>query len=122
LAPDPLAELALQGYGSLPEKVLDNWLRRRGYSYVREVPELGGFTVGGAILDFVVYGLGTAPIVLRINGRYIHRNRQLMDEHQRVRLRMRGYHVVDLWDDELMAAADADRLGRYVLGEIQAQG
>lgn len=119
---DPLEGMAAQGFGSLPERILEYWLRRRGYQYDRQVPELGGMTTGGAIIDFVVYGLGSQLVALRINGRWTHRDRQLMDEHQRVRLRMRGYRVVDLWDDDLLAAARGHRLGGYVLGEVQRQG
>lgn len=122
LAADPFEQLAYQGFGSLPERVLENWLRRRGFQYERDVPELGGMVTGGAIIDFLIFGLGAEPVVIRVQGRWIHRNRQLTDLHQRVRLQLRGYRVVDLWDDELLAAARGDRLGEYVLAQVQTQG
>ena len=121
--PDVLEEAAAPTYGTRPERILEAWLQRSGLAYDREVPALGGrLELGGAILDFVVYGLLPGqPVAIRVMGGYYHRSRQVMDLYQLQRLLKAGFRVVDLWDSEIYTAVKVGRLGEYVYGQVLSQ-
>ncbi|NIP97510.1 MAG: hypothetical protein GWO24_30405 [Akkermansiaceae bacterium] len=121
---DPLEKAALQGVvGTLPERIVWKWLEDEERVYETQLAELGGrFWVGGAVVDFVVYDLGARPVALRVQGDYWHGpaqgGRQARDDEQAGRLQAMGYVVVDLWEGELYEAAEHERVGRYIEGEI----
>ena len=121
---DPLEKMAMQGVsGSLPERIIWKWLEDSGHLYDVQRAFAGGRRVaGGMMLDFYVYSLGVARVVLRVQGEYWHRIRpgqRSKDDSQAFRLRAAGYIVVDLWEYDIYQAALADRVGRYVMGEIR---
>lgn len=105
--------------GTLPERILYNWLVKEEHSFVMQRKEFGGRDMpGGAIADFVVYSLHFRPVALRIMGDYWHGpnfpDTQARDDAQSARMRARGYIVVDLIESEIYNAALRDRLGEYI--------
>jgi len=125
---DKLEQKAKQGViGTLPERIIWAWLERRGLSFAPQVSMMGGVgEVGGARVDFIVYGLMGQPVALRVMGGYWHGaafpERQRIDEEQAQRLRANGYQVVDLLEGEIYEAAEYNRLTAYIEGEIARQG
>lgn len=121
---DPLEAAAAQGVmGSLPERIIRKWLEGSGYLYQVQVGEGGGARqLGGMTLDFVVYGIAAFPVALRVQGTYWHRlgERTALDDEQAGRLRLRGYIVVDLSEQDIYRAVLGHRLDRYVKSRITA--
>ena len=121
---DPLEKAALQGVpGTLPERIVWKWLEDEDHLYEAQRAELGGrMWVGGAVVDFVVFDLGTNPVALWVQGDYWHGpaqgERQARDDEQADRLRLQGYVVVDLWEAELYEAARHERVGRYIMDQV----
>ena len=128
-SPDHKREAAAkQGVqASLPERIVWAWLERRGLSFAPQVSLMGGVgEVGGARVDFVVYGLMGQPVVLRVMGGYWHGaafpERQRIDVEQANRLRLNGYAVVDLVEQDIYDAVEYNRMTAYIEGEISRQG
>jgi hypothetical protein len=122
--PDPLEQYALQGVtGSLPERIIWKWLEDSGHNYIAQEALMGGrLILGGAVVDFIVYDLARAPVVLRVQGDYWHGplgpGKAGRDDEQSRRLTERGYIVVDLWESDIYGAARGHRLEQYVRGEM----
>jgi len=109
-------------FGSLPERVLESWLISQGLDYEREQWTLGGATIGGARLDFVVFNLVPGRrVVIRVMGVWVHSTRQLMDAHQLAALLGQGWEVVDVFDSALYDALNQGNLSAYMYREIQRQ-
>ena len=121
---DPVEKAAMQGVeGTLPERIVWKWLEDEGHVYEAQQAELGGrLWVGRAVVDFVILDMGSAPVMVRVQGDYWHGTnypeRKARDDEQAVRLRGMGYVVVDLWEGELYEAARRERVGRYIEDEI----
>jgi hypothetical protein len=120
---DPLEAAALQGApGTLPERIVQKFLENEGLLYQRQAAEFGGSRqLGGQTLDFVVYGLAAFPVVLRVQGQYWHgplSDRMSLDDEQAGRLRLQGYLVVDLFEQEIYRAVLNHNLRRFILGRV----
>ena len=117
---DPLEKLAKQGVlASLPERIVWAWLERKGYSFTMQAAELGGRNqVGGAVVDFVVWDMASRPVAIRIQGQYWHGpsfpGRRARDDEQAAKLRMKGYLVVDLWEQQVYEYALTGHLGQLI--------
>jgi very-short-patch-repair endonuclease len=115
-----LENMAMQGVvGSLPERIVWRWLEDERLLYQAQKAEMGGRTViGGAVVDFIVYGFMGKPVILRVQGGYWHgpafSDRSTSDDEQAGRLRSLGYHVVDLWEQDIYDAALNNRLGDFI--------
>ena len=123
---DKLEKAAIQGVpGTLPERIVWKWLLDNDYTFVGQYAESGGnLTVGGSVVDFVVYDIAGRPVALRVMGDYWHGPkfpwRQARDDEQYYRLTGMGYLVVDLWESDIYEAVLEDRLTPYIMGEIFA--
>lgn len=109
--------------GTLPERIIWRWLEREGFIFSTQSAELGGrTTVGGAVVDFVVYGYIAQPMIIRVMGGYwhgpAHSDRMQGDEEQKARLEGLGYHVVDLWEEDIYTAAKRQGLRDYIWKEV----
>lgn len=117
---EKLEAAAMQGQvGTLPERIVWKWLEAEQYEYQFQLAELGGRdTAGGAVIDFVVYGVALAPIVIRVMGDYWHGPQfpqtQAKDDEQYVRLHAMGYFVVDAWEHDIYEAVLKDSLTPYM--------
>lgn len=124
-AEDPLEKAAMQGVpGTLPERIVWKWLEDNQYSYLAQSSEGGGrLTMGGAVIDFLVFDIAGKPVALRVQGDYWHGpkfpDRQARDDEQYYRLTEWGYLVVDLWESDIYEAARHKRVGPYIMGEIE---
>jgi len=116
---DPLEKAAAQNVpGTLPERIVWKWLEDHDYTFEAQRAEYGGrLVVGGAVVDFLVYGFGR-PIALRVQGTYWHGpefpERQARDDEQFYRLISLGYGVADLWEHDIYQAVLDDRLTAYM--------
>jgi G:T-mismatch repair DNA endonuclease (very short patch repair protein) len=122
-APNILEDAALQGVmGSLPERIIWKWLQGQGYLFRVQQAEFGGRgQLGGVALDFVVFGMAAMPVALRVQGAYWHgptSDRKALDDEQAGRLRMAGYLVVDLWEQDIYTAVRGHRLTAYVMERV----
>lgn len=121
---DVLEKAALQGLpGTLPERIIWRWLDAKNLLYQTQAVELGGrLVVGGAVVDFLVWGLAGPVVALRVQGEYWHGplkpGQQSRDDEQAGRLRTLGYLVVDLWEGEIYEAVREGRLGAYIEGKV----
>ena len=121
---EKLEKAAVQGVeGTLPERIVWKWLDGEGLSYAPQYTEFGGrSTVGGAVIDFVVWGLAGVPVAIRVQGGYWHgpafHERTVDDLAQAERLRAQGYLVLDLWEQEVYDAVLFGRLDDYIRNEI----
>lgn len=110
------------GLGTLPERIIWKWLEDSGATFRVQYAEFGGRGVlGGVALDFVVIGIAAAPVALRVQGGYWHgpaSDRKAQDDEAAARLRMAGYLVVDLWEQDIYAAVRQDRLTQYIMWRI----
>ena len=124
-AEDPLQKAAAQNaVGTLPERIVWKWLEDEHLVFRPQMNFYGGRALrGGAVVDFLVWGLAAVPVVLRIQGAYWHgplrAGQSATDDQQAIRLRRDGYLVVDLGEDEIYAAVQWDRLGAYIRGELR---
>lgn len=125
---DPLEKAAMQGVdGSLPERIVWKYLATRGHLFTAQSAAMGGrLTVGGAVVDFLVYDLGARPVAMRVQGDYWHGparpDQQARDDAQASRLRGQGYVVADLWESDIYQAVRFDRLGAYIREEVGRAG
>jgi hypothetical protein len=122
-AANVLEKAALQtGWGSLPERIVWKWLQDKKYLFQLQQAEFGGRgQLGGTAIDFVVFGLAAMPVALRVQGTYWHRpfsDRKAKDDVQAARLRLAGYLVVDLWEQDIYAAVRGDRLTQYIMERV----
>lgn len=123
---DPLEKAAMQGVpGTLPERIVWKWLVDQDYSFIGQSSEFGGrLTVGGSVVDFLVYDIAGKPTALRVMGDYWHGpkfpDRQARDDEQYYRLTGSGYLVVDLWEHDIYNAVRRGRLTPYIMGEIES--
>jgi hypothetical protein len=69
-----LEAMAKQGVdGTLPERIIWQWLEDEQYAFEPQYTEFGGrATVGGAVIDFVVWGMSGQPVAIRVQGGYWH--------------------------------------------------
>jgi hypothetical protein len=107
------------GMGTLPERIILKWLMIHEVAFEAQWAFGGGRReLGGAVIDFVVYGLADRPIALRVMGEYWHGqqgpNHQARDDAQAARLRADGYLVVDLWEEAIYRAALGGWLDRLI--------
>lgn len=123
---DKLEKAAMQGVpGTLPERIIWKWLVDNDYTFTGQYAESGGnLTVGGSVVDFVVYDIAGRPVAIRVMGDYWHGPqfpwRQARDDEQYYRLVGMGYLVADLWEHDIYDAVLEDRLTAYIMGEIFA--
>lgn len=97
--------------GTLPELCGYDWLERRKIVFEFQSSVMGGRRMsGGAVLDFLVYGLSANGVLIwRIQGEYWHTGPEVerKDFVQKMRLRnlkIRGVpvvEVVDLWENDV---------------------
>jgi len=119
-----LERAAVQGVeGTLPERIIWRWLESQGLMYEAQYVTMGGrLTVGGAVIDFVVWGLSGQPVAIRVQGGYWHgptfHERTIEDQQQADRLRAQGYIVLDLWEQDIYDAVRFDRLDAYIRNEL----
>lgn len=110
------------GRGTLPERIVWKWLEGQPYLFRVQQAEFGGRgQLGGVALDFVVFGIAALPVALRVQGGYWHgpqSDRKSLDDEQAARLRMKGYLVVDLWEQDIYAAVRGDRLTSYIMERV----
>ena len=108
--------------GTLPERIIANWLIGRGIPHQSQSPILGGsLHIGGSIVDFVLPTVGLPPgLALRVQGSYWHSifSRQAKDAMQRDRLTAQGYNTVDAWEDEVYEAVLGGYLDEYLIGLV----
>lgn len=106
-----LESFALQSkdaVGTLPERIVWQWLEHRKYQFLTQYIVSGG----GARLDFLVI-LGNPPgVAVRVMGNFWHKmpKRIRSDAAQMLRLIAKGYRVVDLWELDIYAAVLAGNL------------
>lgn len=121
---DPLEKAAKQGVpGTLPERIVWKWLEDNDHQFVTQSEEGGGrLSVGGAVVDFLVYTMAAQPVAIRVQGDYWHGpafpERQARDDEQAERLRKWGYIVVDLWEHDIYDAVLNNRLTSYIEAEV----
>jgi hypothetical protein len=110
------------GLGTLPERIIWKWLEDNKMIFRVQYAEFGGRgQLGGVALDFVVYGMAAAPVALRVQGGYWHgpaSDRKAQDDESAGRLRMAGYLVVDLWEQDIYTAVRTDRLREYIMWRV----
>jgi len=97
--------------GTLPELITYDWLERRQWVFEFETSALGGRrTSGGAVLDFLIYGLSANGLyVWRIQGEYWHQGpeverKDFAQAARLLRVRIGGVPivaVVDLWENDV---------------------
>ena len=108
--------------GTLPERIVANWLTGRSIAHQSQSPILGGaLHIGGSIVDFVLPTIGLPPgMALRVQGAYWHSifSRQGKDAMQRDRLIAQGYQTVDAWEDEIYEAVLGGYLDDYMIGLV----
>lgn len=107
--------------GTLPEIMVQMALVQLGYRFVAQRPEDGGrLRLGSAVVDMLVY-LGARPVTVRVQGDYWHSlpARRRKDAMQLMRLRARGYRVVDLWEHDIYRAWAEGRLRQFVEGALR---
>ncbi len=108
--------------GTLPERIVANWLTGRAIPHQSQSPILGGaLHIGGSIVDFVLPTIGLPPgMALRVQGAYWHSifSRQGKDAMQRDRLIAQGYQTVDAWEDEIYEAVLGGYLDDYMIGLV----
>lgn len=121
---EALEKAAVQGVeGSLPERIVWRWLQSQGLMFQPQYHAMGGrLTVGGAVIDFLVWGLSGVPVAIRVQGGYWHgptfHERTIEDQIQADRLRGQGYLVLDLWEQDIYDAVLFDRLDAYIRNEL----
>jgi hypothetical protein len=121
---DPLEKAAVRGVtASLPERIVWKWLLEHDYLFdVQQVEAGGRLVAGGAVVDFIVYAIADRPVVIRVQGEYWHGprflGRQARDDEQAGRLRLQGYLVVDLWEQDIYDAVRWDRLNSWMLEQL----
>jgi len=121
---ESLEKAAVQGVeGSLPERIVWRWLQSQGLMFEPQYHAMGGrLTVGGAVIDFLVWGLSGVPVAIRVQGGYWHgptfHERTIEDQIQADRLRGQGYLVLDLWEQDIYDAVLFDRLDAYIRNEL----
>jgi len=89
------------------EKLVADWLDKRGILYDLQSSLLGGRAeFGGAVVDFILI---ESAIILRIMGEYWHAGtiQEAKDREQRTMLENIGYRVVDLQEEDLNTNLDA---------------
>lgn len=110
------------GMGTLPERIVWKWLIDQNLVFQVQYAEFGGQReLGGAVLDFRVFGLAAAPVAFRVQGGYWHgpsSDRKAQDDEQAGRLRLAGYLVVDLWEQPIYDAVRGERLTEYIMWRI----
>ena len=108
--------------GTLPERIIANWLAGRGILFTSQTPILGGaLHIGGSVVDFILPTLGPPPgTALRVQGSYWHSlfNRQAKDALQQERLTAQGYTTVDAWETEVYDAVLGGYLDDYLIGLV----
>lgn len=121
---EELEKAAKQGVdASLPERIIWKWLETQRLAFAPQYVEMGGrLTVGGAVVDFLVWGLSGQPVAIRVQGGYWHgptfHERTIEDRIQADRLRGQGYLVLDLWEQDIYDAVLFDRLDAYIRNEL----
>jgi len=83
------------------ERIVLRWLDRRGIIYDFQSSLMGGrFSLGGAIVDVLIYDL---QLAWRVHGDYWHKPiaKQATDDVQRELLENQGWVVVDIWGSGL---------------------
>jgi len=121
---EALEKAAMQGVeGSLPERIVWRWLQSQGLIFEPQYRAMGGrLTVGGAVIDFLVWGLAGVPVAIRVQGGYWHgptfHERTIEDRIQADRMRGQGYLVLDLWEQDIYDAVLFDRLDAYIRNEL----
>lgn len=121
---ETLEKAAKQGVdASLPERIIWKWLETQRLAFAPQYVEMGGrLTVGGAVIDFLVWGLSGVPVAIRVQGGYWHgptfHERTIEDQIQADRLRGQGYLVLDLWEQDIYDAVRFDRLDAYIRNEL----
>lgn len=117
---DPLEKAAKQGaVGTLPERIIWKWLEDHDHLFDCQSEQGGGrLSVGGAVIDFLVYTLAGQTVAIRVQGDYWHGpafpERQARDDEQADRLRQWGYIVADLWESDIYEAVINERLDRLI--------
>lgn len=114
LPPDQQAMIPLAG--TLPEIMAALGMLWAGIPFVSQISEDGGRTrLGGAVVDFKIF-LGTAPVILRVQGDYWHSlpDRVLKDIVQFERLKRMGFLVADAWERDIYRAYLEGRLAEYI--------
>lgn len=108
--------------GTLPERIIANWLAGRGILFTSQTPVAGGaLHIGGSVVDFILPTLGLPPgTALRVQGSYWHSlfNRQSKDAMQHERLVALGYTAVDAWENEVYDAVLGGYLDDYLIGLV----
>jgi len=88
---------------TLPEKLVYQWLTKRGILFQFQTSLLGGrLERGGAVTDFLLYDR-VPQLVIRVQGSYWHKDidRKADDQLQKERLINEGYAVVDAWEEDI---------------------
>ena len=108
--------------GTLPERIIANWLAGRGIMYQWQTPVAGGaLHIGGSIVDFILPTVGLPPgLAMRVQGAYWHSlfSRQSRDAMQHERLVALGYTTVDAWENEVYEAVLGGYLDDYLIGLV----
>ena len=103
--------------GTLPERMIALALVQLAYYFQWQRAEGGGrLRVGGAVVDFMVYGIGLKPVIIRVQGDYWHSlpDRKLQDAVQWELLHAKGYRIFDAWEHAIYEAWLNGRLQRFV--------
>jgi hypothetical protein len=122
---DPLEAAAKQGVpGTLPERIVWKWLEDNDHLFDAQSEQGGGrLSVGGAVVDFLVYTLAGATVAIRVQGDYWHGpafpERQARDDEQADRLRQWGYIVADLWEHDIYDAVLNHRLDSLIRDAVE---
>ena len=86
---------------SSAEQQVYKWLTLHKIPFDTQVKMFAGYTeIGGSVVDFII---PDKMLALRIMGVYWHSSieAQSRDRLSRERLTEAGYHVVDIWEDQL---------------------
>ena len=87
------------------EKIIYNWLTKRGILFQTQVPMFGISELGSATVDFI---LTSRNIVIRCMGTYWHSGPEVnaRDLLGKEKLTEAGYTVVDVWEMDLARNLD----------------
>lgn len=103
------------------EKLVIDWLTRHNIEYKFSSSIAGGhYSLGGAVVDFLLPNRGLA---WRVHGEYWHTGIEIEghDATQRELLTGLGWHIVDLWQDDLENRLE-ETMRKALLGEEMLRG